>query len=261
MATYTLTPAQLKGAGIYNSFEIPGGGVPSFSNLNSFSFDGIDDYFLGTSTYSELDSQTKATISFWIKPISGAPLYEFIASNGNQFSILIYEGHYIQMSLNYTVGQSISANISHITYGEWNHVCFCLDLDLPIGQEGKVFINGVDRTQTSATGTIPQLQNANGSLRLGESENFSYNPLNGKLDEFAIWKGTDQRANVSEIYGGGEAVDLNNLATAPQPTTWQRMGDNATWNGATWTMTDVNGGYTNRSINMVEANRTTDVPT
>ena len=241
-----------------------GGGTPTpppFTNVNSFSFDGVDDYFLGTSTYSELDGQTKATISFWIKPISGAPLYEFIASNGNQFSIVIYENNTIFMRLNYSVNQNIVANISNITYGQWNHVCFCVDLDLPIGQEGKVFINGVDRTSSSATGTIPQFQNANGSLRFGESENFAFNPYNGNLDEFAIWSGTDQRANVSEIYGGGQAVDLNNLATAPQPTTWQRFGDNgATWNGATWTMTDVNGGYTNRSINMVEANRTTDVP-
>ena len=41
------------------------------------------------------------------------------------------------------------------------------------------------------------------------------------------------------------------------------MGDdNATWNGFSWTMTSV-GSETNiaRSINMVEANRTTDVPT
>ena len=232
-----------------------------FKNLNSFNFDGVDDYFIGTSTYSELDGQTKATISFWIKPNSGAPLYEFIASNGNQFNIIIYENNSLQLSLNYSVGQQITTNISNITYGKWNHVCFCVDLDLPIGQEGKVFIDGVDRTTTSATGTIPQFQNANGSLRLGESENFSFNPYNGLLDEFAIWRGTDQRANVSEIYGGGQAVDLNNLATVPPPTTWQRMGKEAIWNGQTWIMVDVNGGYTNRSINMVEANRTTDVPT
>ncbi len=40
------------------------------------------------------------------------------------------------------------------------------------------------------------------------------------------------------------------------------MGENSTWNGATWTMTSV-GTDTRiaRSINMVEANRTTDVPT
>ena len=45
MATYTLTPAQLKGAGIYNSFEISdGGGVPSFSNIKSILLDGVDDF-------------------------------------------------------------------------------------------------------------------------------------------------------------------------------------------------------------------------
>ena len=43
MAIYTLTPSQLKGAGIYNSFEIPAGGGGSFASINSFLFDGVDD--------------------------------------------------------------------------------------------------------------------------------------------------------------------------------------------------------------------------
>ena len=81
----------------------------------------------------------------------------------------------------------------------------------------------------------------------------------GNIDELAIWSGTDLRNDVATIYNNGEPTDLNNNGLTA-PTTWQRMGDNATWNGATWTMTDVNGGYTNRSINMAEANRTTDVP-
>ena len=29
-----------------------GGGTPSFSNVNSFSFDGVDDYFIGVGGYT-----------------------------------------------------------------------------------------------------------------------------------------------------------------------------------------------------------------
>ena len=48
---------------------LPSSSTP-FSNSNSFSFDGVDEYFDGVGTYSELDGQNKATCSFWIKPTS-----------------------------------------------------------------------------------------------------------------------------------------------------------------------------------------------
>ena len=79
--------------------------------------------------------------------------------------------------------------------------------------------------------------------------------ITGLIDESAIWSGTDQRANVSEIYGGGVAVDLNALATAPNPTTWYRMGDGDT----VPTIQDKNG-----SANLTMTNFSTfssDVPT
>ena len=53
-----------------NQGALDGGGTPSFQNLNSFSFDGVDDSFIGVGTYSELDGQTKATFSLWVKPSS-----------------------------------------------------------------------------------------------------------------------------------------------------------------------------------------------
>ena len=46
---------------------LPSSSTP-FSNSNSFSFDGVDEYFDGVGTYSELDGQNNFTFSFWIKP-------------------------------------------------------------------------------------------------------------------------------------------------------------------------------------------------
>ena len=43
----------------------------SFSNLNSFSFDGIDDFFSGDTTYTQLNTSQHFTISFWIKYVGG----------------------------------------------------------------------------------------------------------------------------------------------------------------------------------------------
>jgi len=238
--------------------------TPSFSNVNSFSFDGIDEHFIGTSTYSELDGQNKATFSFWIKPTSVRYGNIFHiprnTTNGNsQAYCFIDNSNRIRFSMN-SVSYYIYSNTNVININQWNHVLICVDLTAI--NEGKIFINGIDETAINNLGTRTQFDTSVNGLRIGDEFGTYLIPFLGNIDEFAIWSGSDQRANVSEIYSASGAVDLNNLATAPQPTTWQRFGDNgAVWNGATWTMTDVNGGYVNRSINMVEANRTTDVPT
>lgn len=244
------------------------GGTPAFSNVNSFTFNGVDEYFVGVGTYSELNAQNKMTLSLWMKPISGAPLYEYVVTvprnstaNDHVFSFQHFENNYLSFSIDGRTTQSVQANISSITYGSWNHIMCVLDTTLSGNNRARIYVNGVDETYQFSLGTLTTLQNASGGLMIAEEPQGAYNPYKGLIDEVAIWSGSDQRANVGEIYSGSGAVDLNNLPTAPQPTTWQRMGDDATWNGFSWTMTDVNGSYVNRGVNMVEANRTTDVPT
>lgn len=247
------------GAGI----TLPTSSTPSFQNLNSFSFDGIDDYFLGTSTYSEIDGLGNFAFSFWIKP-SALSGYRQILTIGTaaadyrnqQIQILIDSGKilvYVSSTSYYWRSTTI------LTQDVWQHILVTRDSARPINQKGKVYINGVDSSSADNTRYWTNNATSNSGLMIGRHNNGWASLFSGKIDEVAVYT-QDMASYVSEIYGGGEAVDLNNLATAPQPTTWQRMGEDATWNGATWTMTDVNGSYTNRSINMVEANRTTDVP-
>ena len=153
------------------------------------------------------------------------------------------------------------SNSSAISANVWQHVLICRKSSAAVGSKAKIFVNSVDVTNTETTRYYTNTTPATTGLMIGEHTNSYLAPFLGKIDEFAIWSGTDQRANVSEIYNGGVPNDLNTLPTAPQPTTWHRMGENATWNGSIWAMTDVNGGYISDSVNMVEANRTTDVPT
>jgi hypothetical protein len=81
MATYTLTPSQLKGAGIYNSFEIPAGGGSSFS-INSFLFDGIDDYIDMNTTIVG----TTFSISAWFKVANTTDLQPIVSTRENSIS-------------------------------------------------------------------------------------------------------------------------------------------------------------------------------
>ena len=239
------------------------GGTPAFSNVNSFTFNGVDEYFVGVGTYTELNAQNKATISFWIKPQDNAfriLLHVPINNSNANGQFLIYQRNgRIQMNIDTASYYCITPD-NTLILNQWQHVMICMDL--PSTDEGKIFINGVDQTIVENWGNRTALSTSTGGLYIGEANNGYQAPFYGNMDEVAIWSGSDQRANVSEIYNGGLPNDLNNLPTAPQPTTWQRFGDNgATWNGFSWTMTDVNGSYVNRGVNMVEANRTTDVPT
>ena len=244
-----------------------GSSTPTFSNLYSFSFDGVDDYFLGGSTYTELDGQSKATISAWIKVEANTDSTSYLCSieGGSNFTIAIRLQTttstqcwvYVNSAAN---NSRASATIGTIKNdGLWHHLVVCLDLSLPNFQECQIYLDNVAQSMSGyfAGTTLP---NANSGLFIGNRNSTYSGQFGGKVDELAIWSGTDLRNDVATIYNSGVPNDLNNNGLTA-PTTWQRMGEDATWNGATWTMLDVNGNYMNRSINMVEANRTTDVQT
>lgn len=242
------------------------GATPAYSNVNSFTFDGTTDYFNGVGTYSELDGLNKATWSIWIKPINTGVDVIFhnprnTTQQNSQFLLWIYEGARIDFSLE-TTAKFIRGDISGITFGAWNHIMVCVDYTLPNADKGRIFVNGVDATTSLNLSSNPQtFETASNELFIGEDANGYQSPYGGNLDEFSIWAGTDQRANVSEIYNAGIPNDLNTLPTAPQPTTWFRMGEEAVF-GTQWTMTDVNGGYVNTSATLPAppTQPSTDVP-
>ena len=244
------------------------GATPSYENEYSFQFDGIDDYIQTNSTYSELNGLTKASFSIWVKPIAGAPKLEYALSNprsttGNQaqFALVIYESNIVEFFINSRTSQRVTASISNINYGSWNHILVTIDLSLTAGSRGKMFINGSD-VGTSAMGSTSSFYNATDVLYIGEEANNAFNPFNGNIDEVAIWAGTDLRSNASDIYNLGVPNNLNdNGLTAP--TTWFRMGEAATFDGIRdWNLVDQGtGGNDATSQNIAETERVTDVPT
>ena len=265
MSFYSLTSySQLR----VNQTALSGGTPtpPSFADTKSFQFDGITDRFIGVGNYSELDGQNKATFSFWIKPTYDTAKYGILfhvprntQTSRSQFLCFLDNSNRIRWSMN-TTSYYVYSNQNVINLNQWNHVLICIDL--PSTDEGKIFINGIDQTAVDNLGGRTQFDTSSGGLMIAEETQGYVTPFDGNIDEVAIWSGSDQRANVSEIYNGGLPNDLNNLPTAPQPTTWQRMGEDVLWNGFAFTMTDVNGGYVNRGIglNASDPNPTTDVP-
>lgn len=237
------------------------GGAPAYSNVNSFLFDGTDESIVGTTNYTELDNQTKATISFWINPTTDLSIPISIPSSGGyeQIQILLFATGEVRLRL-YNNNSSQTA-AGAITFGVWNHVLICVDLTQSTGSKCRIFIDGVNSFGNDGN-SATDFSTSGGELSLGDrtiSTSFAYT---GNLDEVAFFVGQDLRSasDVAEIYNAGVPNNLSSLATISAPTTWLRMGENATWT-TYWQLVDEMGtGYKLNTRNMVEATRTTDTP-
>ena len=266
MAIYNITSQQLKGTGILNSFEMSG--VGSFSNIYSLNFDGTDAYLEGASNYTELDGESKMTISCWIK-VGAIDSQSYLASikpsGGNRtFAIRTQQSGTGGAILLFYVDNGNNSNrfsklLSIRNDGLWHHLMICVDLSESTGNEVQYFLDKVAQNPAGriASTTFPSVS---APLLIGHDEDRTY--FEGGVDEFTIWVGEDLRtqSKVDEIYGTGKATDLANLPTVPAPTTWFRMGDKAIIDGNDITISDQIGSYNITSEGMVAADVQADVP-
>ena len=237
------------GAGI----TLPTSSTPSVSNVNSFEFDGVDDTFILPSAPAAYAFTGDFTIMAWVKVDTIGNNYYIIdtstsASFGNGYSFRVRTDGKIRF-WSYHASQTGLNSATVLSANTWYHIA-CVHTST----QNKIYINGsLDATLNWSTGHSTSNTT---NLRIGSSVLLS-GYTNGHIDEVAFFN-NDQSSNINAIYNGGSPTDLSTYS----PVGWFRMGDNATWNGLIWTMTSV-GSETNiaRGINMVEANRTTDVPT
>jgi hypothetical protein len=247
--------------------------VPPFSLDNSFRFTNSQgassstpkEFLEGSNVYSELDQEYSFAVSLWVKfdLVSRQQSLFFIPSSltnsGNpQFQITMESN---QIRARYRSGQYIvRSNIDLLTWNTWTHILVTRDQTRPSGSRAKIFINGVDETLTDGTGSWnPAFSDSVGAITMGRNAIANNQQFAGNMTEVSVYK-QDMASFVSEIYNGGVPNDLNSLPTAPQPTTWFRMGENAEWNGTLWNLQDVINAVSLDSSLMVEANRVTSVP-
>ena len=235
----------------------------SFSNTYSTEYDGVDDYVATSSTYTELDGDSKITISAWVKVEANTDTLSYLCttSGGSNFQI----GVRLQTTTNTTCwvyvnsansSNRASANLGAIKNdGNWHHLLVCLDLSLSGGSECQIYLDSVAKT-TSGSYASTTLPNSTSGLHIGTRATHLSSVFGGKIDEFAIWSGQDFRtqSDVDTIYNSGVPNDLNsNGLTAP--TTWYRFEE-----GSGTTATDSGSGGNNATLINGTA-YSTDVPT
>ena len=247
------SPAQI---GFYAS--LLGQSEPPFGNQYSMIFDGVDEGFTAYRNPTYYNTSI-VSISIWFKTTSVVSPYPRIYDTGRQNITLLNSNRikwwcYRGGGGGTFIDDMVRTAPTSFTDGNWHHI-MCV-MNTVIGRQA-IYYDGalVDERVTST----PDM---NGELSFGVGANYTASGqfFNGSIDEVARWHDTDQSANAAAIYNGGTPTDLNTLPT--QPTNWWRMGDNATWDGFTWTLATqgIDTTMNLRSRNMELADRQTDTP-
>ena len=238
---------------------------PTFTNIYSVLYDGVDDRTETSVNYSEFDGETKGTFSFWFKLNGDYSNDNHLAKVGPPYSRRTFE-HQLLVSGDTTykfsmaqtgAGKQVSVNLGNLrTDGLWHNLIFCVDLSLSTdADKAKLFFDGDEETLSSAL-TLSSFPSHPAPLTIGGTSQGNKS-FPGNIDEIAFWAGVDLRDDIATIYNSGIPNDLNNNGLT-LPTTYYRMGDN---NGGTGT-TITDNGTTDYDLSFVsEPVFETDVPT
>lgn len=246
---------------------------PSYANVNSFEFDGIDDEIVSDSFNAgmQLAGTDIFSISFWFYKDYYANKDDILGCGGyytNSSHARVatwgaggYTLHWRMMSGGTWAALNVSTG-NILPDSTWVH-CVVTNDGTNTGAGLLMYIDSGTPFVGTKAGTGSTTTNSN-PFRIGKD--VSGPALNGKLDEISIWKGTELSAiQVAEVFNSGTPVNLNALPTGPAPTTWYRMGEKATFSNpggvGDWSLVDQGSlGVNATSVNMAEAARTTDTP-
>jgi len=239
-------------------------GGSSFSNTKSILLDGVDDAVLTNNAYTHLSSGTAMTVSVWFKSstytTSGRLMFvgKHVEILQNSASFSNTQGTFTYKVLgNFgnsfaTMGGNTQSGVANLVDGNWHHICLTWDGSTTTAV---VYEDGVAKiTNTSASGTLNS--STTEAYAVGAKNNGS-NPINGTIDEPAIWTSALSASDVTAIYNSGVPNNLNDSGViSTPPTTWYRCGDGDT----APTLTD-NGSGGDDGIMRNFTTFSTDVPT
>ena len=126
---------------------------------NALLFDAVGDYVMIPDS-SSLDSIADLTIELWVKPSvdygAGPQFYVFAskyqaAGGSSGFQFCYHKGGYLYLYV--TSGIAVQSVLLTLTAGNWYHLAATFDNGANTGQ---IFVNGVDKTQSTSTLTMTQ---------------------------------------------------------------------------------------------------------
>ena len=245
--------------------SLPSSTPPSFQDIYSYQFDGVDDYVdMSNPSNLNFDADDAFSISVWFKRSSDANSVTIVqkslgSPDFNGYTLFIYQDKvYFRIRKNASLQHQIISNNTH-PFNLWVHYIVTYDgLRSGSGQGLNLYQDGIKLTNVSRTGNFATgSAQTSANFSVGSLESTSDSFFNGNIDEVAVFNSELSASDITSIYNGGVPNDITSLS----PLSWWRMGESASWNGSNWTLTDQGSGGNNAtSQNMIEASRVTDVP-
>ena len=186
--------------------------APPFASTQSFSFDGVNDYF----DFAEQNYSGAFSMSFWVNPIEFTSNNRafLVSDDTNNHFIWLLSNTVIRLKINGTNHIFTESGGNDIVPSTWQNIIItrddsnnvnCFRNSLAFGSSGSI----------SGTFDINKIARAyNGSWM-----------YEGNLDEVGIWNSALTSSAVTEIYNSGVPNDLDELTNASDPTVWYRMGE------------------------------------
>jgi len=218
------------------------------TSFNSYSvdFDGTDDYMKTTgftlgaaysfSLWFNLDTSPSSTTLLNSEHYftSGYENFVYRITNSTTIALFSYSGN------SGATAQTITLTVPTLSTGTW----YNLVLTNTGSGSAQGYLDGSTVTTSGSTSrSFTDLQNSKG-LIVGDNLTNNNSPFNGKIDEVAVFNYSLSSSDVTAIYNGGTAGDLDNLTTGPLG--WWRMGDNDSGTGTT--ITDQGSGGNNGTL-------------
>ncbi len=239
--------------GAYSLFKvdtpvISGGATPpSFQDIYSYEFDGVDDKVILT----QVSRNGVFTFSYWFKFTGtfnvNTECFIWGCYDNNSSYIKLVSNTQVILKLNgtqYTITESGGNNIPQNTWSNFTLIRNASN-SVQLYLDGNTFGSPISSGNTFTFSSFGRIIN----------NSFGFK---GLIDESSLFY-SDQTSDVATIYNSGVPNNLNDLSTPPL--SWWRMGESANWDGSNWTLTDQgSGGNDATTQNMAEASRVLDVP-
>lgn len=174
---------------------------------SALNFDGVDDY-VSVQKAPTLQSTDAMTIEAWIQADAWQSLIykgSVISNSNNQggdngFDLRAGADGKAEINIAINGTWATATSESVMQTGTWHHVAGVYD-----GSQVKIFIDGIERNASSATGTISTFQK---NLYFGECPGWSGRTFDGKIDEIRYWNTarTEQeiQENINQSLNGTE---------------------------------------------------------
>jgi hypothetical protein len=201
------------------------------ANTLSLEFDGNDRL---DTTYQSTSGGNDFTISFWMKSSGTGATYQDIfrddtGSSWGRLTLLTTPGASSPFYLRYGTASGNNVNgaigVGTIYDNAWHHIAIVLDnsgtyTNIKIYKDGNTTpVYNADATTTNGwANNGKQSANSPTNYLIGSTSNHAY-PYTGKLDQVAFFGSALTTQNITDIYNGG---DIMNLGLTPEA--YYRMG-------------------------------------